>query len=363
VTAVAIAGCGGSGSSQTSTTTAQPPGPPMPLVQARGSGLVAAGRPFVAYGFNYAGPVPASRVFSFDRAGPERMRRYIAGMRRARDLGANTLRIYLQLSDFIKRTTDGRVEGRPRALANLRRVLRAAERLGLYLDVTGNLVWVPGSAPRWYNRLPYTGRWLIQARFWGLVSAVTAQSSAILCYELTSEPAIGTNARRWYTGRFGGLNFVQLIVRDPGGREPGALAHQWVTALSGAIRRNDPRHLIGIGLGSSTTGAFAPRNVAGSLDLLLVHLYPKSGQVADAERTLRRFAAPGKPVIIGETLTLRDSPSAQTRFLLGARRYASGFLTFLGSPGAERPSPQAIGVYRANLRGFLAIKRQLVAAR
>jgi hypothetical protein len=332
----------------------------MPLIQSRDSGLAAAGKPFVAYGFNYAGPTGSNGTFSFNSATPAEMSRYVAGMDRARELGANTLRIYLQLFDFIKRR-NGQVEERERALANLNRVLDAAQRLGLYLDVTGNLVWVPGSAPKWYDRLPFASRWLVQARFWSGVSSVAAQSPAILCYELTSEPAISTNARTWYTGRLGGLNFVQRIVKDAGERDPATLARQWISALSGAIRRNDPRHLIGVGLLPSTGGAFAPTNVAGSLHLLLVHLYPKNGRVAHAEQILRAFAAPGKPVILGETFMLQDDATTQTRFLLSSRRYLSGFLSFIRPFNKKGGRSQHSPLRRSNLREFLSVKHQLLS--
>ncbi len=335
----------------------------MPPIRAHGSQLMADGHPFFAFGFNYAGAGPG-RFYSFRDRSPRTLGRYIDGMAAARRMGANTLRIYLQLFDFIQRH-DGRVEVRGRALANLRRVLDAAQRLGVYLDLTGNLVWKPGSAPRWYNRLPFRARWLVQARFWSAVSRAAAASPAILCYELTSEPAIAAGAPRWYAGGLGGFNFIQYVVRDAGTANPGALAREWIRDLRGVIRRNDPHHLIGLGLLPSTSGPFGPRNVAGLLDVLLVHLYPETGHEAQAQRVLRAFASSRKPLLIGETFMLHSNAATQRRFLLASRPHVSGVLSFLPPSGTarNRSEKKAAALYRANLRTFLSVRDRLQGKR
>ncbi len=335
----------------------------MPPIRAHGSQLMADGHPFFAFGFNYSGAGPG-RFYSFRDRSPGALGRYIDGMAAARRMGANTLRIYLQLFDFIERH-DGRVELRGRALANLRRVLDAARRLGLYLDLTGNLVWKPGGAPSWYNRLPFRARWLVQARFWSAVSRAAAASPAILCYELTSEPVIAAGAPRWYTGSLGRLNFIQYVVREAGTADPDALAREWIRDLKGVIRRHDPHHLIGLGLLPSTRGPFGPRNVAGLLDVLLVHLYPETGHEARAQRVIRAFASRRKPLLIGETFMLRSNAATQRRFLLASRPYVSGVLSFLspsqGGSARSRAERGASALFRVNLRTFLSLRDRLEA--
>ncbi len=336
----------------------------MPRVQAQGSRLTAAGKPFFAFGFNYGGAAHPRALYSLSDSDHSRVHDYLAGMERARRMGANTLRIYLQLFDFVKRS-GGRIEPRPRALANLRRVLSAASELGLYLDITGNLVWLPGAAPDWYDRLPGRQRWRVQARFWEIVSRITAPSPAVLCYELTSEPMIATHATPWYTGHLEGFNFVHVIARDARPANRQQLARAWIRTLTAAIREHDAHHLVGIGLRGVTDGAFAPQNVASLLDVLLVHVYPETGHDREAEATVRAFAAPGKPVVLGETFMLRSSSATQRRFLLGSRRYLSGVLTFYPFLRAEQGKTKALtqALYRANLRQFLSLREELMPRR
>jgi hypothetical protein len=108
-----------------------------------------------------------------DRAHLRRMRRDFAPAAR---LGANTIRIYLELHDFMATAT--RV--RRRALTALRRIMEEAERARLLLDVTGNLVWHPDHSPAWYEALSERGRWRVQARFWRAV-ALLALAPARSC--------------------------------------------------------------------------------------------------------------------------------------------------------------------------------------
>ena len=107
-------------------------------------------------------------------------------MREARSLGANTLRVYLEIKAFMK----GPTEPEPRTFDALSALLEKAERLRLYLDLTGNLVW--RAPPAWYDELPEQARWAVQARFWRDVARTAGSSPAVLVYELTSEPVIGS---------------------------------------------------------------------------------------------------------------------------------------------------------------------------
>jgi hypothetical protein len=332
----------------------------MPLVNAEGSELRAGKRPFTAFGFNYGGRSRPKGPYSFDDASKQALRGYVAGMREARGLGANALRIYLQLFDFVHRVR-GQIKIRHLAQAHLRYVLAAAERLHLYLDLTGNLVWLPSSSPGWYDRMPARQRWRVQSLFWRAVAGAAAPSPAVLCYELTSEPAIGTSSPSWYAGGFGGLKFVQFVVKDAGHRDRAALARQWIRTLRAAIRSRDRRHLIGLGLLGSTRGPFGPRNVAGLLDVLLVHIYPTTGRVDSAVGIARAFAAPKKPVILGETAMLFDNRATQKSFLLRSRRYLDGYLSFFSGEERNRPpNSPADALRRKTLVDFLSLRSELL---
>ena len=79
-------------------------------------------------------------------------------------LGANTVRIHLQLSRFMK--TESEVN--PESLELLARVIRLAETNRLYLDITVSLGCYTDlqDVPRWDNDLNERRRWAVQERFW-----------------------------------------------------------------------------------------------------------------------------------------------------------------------------------------------------
>ena len=321
----------------------------------RGGDLVSGGRPFRAWGFNYGVGERYAILSYFERPTKRRLRQVVAELREARSLGANTLRIYLELKAFMR----GPDEPNERALAALAALLEQAERLRLYLDLTGNLVW--RDPPAWYDELPEQARWKIQARFWRAVARTAADSPAVLVYELTSEPVI-EQSERWYGGEFGGYTFVQRIVRDSAGRDPSRLARRWIRRLGAAIRMYDRRHLIGLGLLSQTTGPFAPANIADLLDVLLVHEYPDEGGADEAISIVREFAAHGKPVILGETAPLLAAPGTWESFLRGARRYLDGYLCFYDGRTPTQATDPGDRWYAAMLRQFNALRGPLVGA-
>ncbi|MFB0525555.1 MAG: hypothetical protein ACETVZ_08420, partial [Phycisphaerae bacterium] len=81
--------------------------------------------------------------------------------REMKQLGANVVRIHLQLGKFMK----GPKEPNQASLDKLVQLARLAERLELYLDVTGLGCYHKKDVPRWYDELPEQQRWDVQAQF------------------------------------------------------------------------------------------------------------------------------------------------------------------------------------------------------
>ena len=324
----------------------------LPEVQRDEDELVAAGERFRVWGFNYGLRRRYPILSYFERPTERRLRRVVADMREARALGANTLRVYLELGAFM----DGPKQPRREALDALAALLEKAERLHVYLDLTGNLVW--RRPPGWYGALPEQARWAVQARFWRAVARTAESSPAVLVYELTSEPVVA-DAEDWYCGRLDGYTFIQRIVRDTAGRDPARLARRWIRRLRGAIRAHDRRHLIGIGL-LPFGGPFGPRNVADLLDLLLLHEYPAEGKESEAVALVREFAAQGKPVVLGETAPLLTTPEGWRGFLTATRHFLDGHLFFYdGRTPAEAGSAAADAWYAGALEEFLGLRAAL----
>ncbi|MBN2271688.1 MAG: cellulase family glycosylhydrolase [Sedimentisphaerales bacterium] len=248
-----------------------------------------------------------------------------------KNLGANTVRIHLQLGKFMHGPNDPNEA----SLQQLCRVVELAERLAMYLDITGLGCYHKKDVPAWYDELPEQQRWVVQAKFWEAVAQRCADSPAVFCYDLMNEPTVGGRGERteWLGPAFAGKHFVQFIALDEGDRTRSAIAVQWTRQLSEAIRRHDKQHLITVGLvpwslpRKGLTSGFEPKKIAAELDFLCVHLYPEKGKTAEAIETLKGFCA-GKPVVIEETFPLKCSAAEFGRFIEESSPYACGWLGF-----------------------------------
>ena len=249
---------------------------------------------------------------------------------RMRALGANVVRVHLQLPRFM----DGADQPNAKSLARLGDLLALAERTGLYLDLTGLGCYRTKDVPPWYDALDEQGRWAVQGRFWVAVAARCAKSPAVFCYDLMTEPLSPGGRRKpgqWYSSsNLGGYDFLQYISLDPRGRPREEIARQWIATLSRSIRRADRRHLITVGLLPwgpqwGILSGFIPEKVAPELDFISVHIYPESGKTPEAIAGLRKFAV-GKPLVIEETFPLSCSAAELKQFLQESRTLACGWM-------------------------------------
>jgi hypothetical protein len=311
----------------------------------KGFVLDGSGKPFVPWGFNYDHD-PAGRLL--DDYWQTEWPRVEADFARMKQLGANVVRVHLQLGRFL----DGPDRPNPAALDRLARLLDLASRTGLYLDLTGLGCYHKADVPAWYDRLSEPERWDAQARFWAAVAGRCADSPAVFCYDLMNEPVVPGGKRSdgdWLGPPFAGKHFVQFITLDQRGRPRPEIARQWVRRLTAAIREHDKRHLITVGLVDwsldrpGLTSGFVPERVAADLDFVSVHLYPEAGKVDEALKTLAAFSV-GKPVLVEETFPLRCSLAEFGRFIEGSRGHAAGWIGFYwGKPPEELRRSKSIG--------------------
>jgi len=280
---------------------------PMPAVRVADGGrafvLEGAGRPFVPWGFNYDHDGSGRLIEDY---WDDEWQRVEADFREMRSLGANVVRVHLQVGRFM----DGPAEPNP----------------GYH----------KADVPAWYDPLAEADRWEVQARFWEAVAGRCAGSPAVFCYDLMNEPVVpGGDKRRddWLGPAFAGKHFVQFIALDRAGRERPAIALAWIRRLRRAIRAHDRRRLITVGLvpwsldRPGLSSGFVPERVAGELDFVSVHLYPEHGKVAEALETLRGFAV-GKPVVVEETFPLKCGMEDFGRFIEASGEVASGWIGF-----------------------------------
>ena len=314
-------------------------------VSAAGDALVlaASGRPFRVHGFNYDHDAGGALIESYWEEDWERVAGDFAEMRA---LGANTVRIHLQVAAFL----DAPDRVSPGALARLGELLRLAERTGLYLDLTGLGCYHADEVPAWYDALDEAARWDAQAVFWGAIAEVCAGSPAMLCYDLMNEPILpgaGETADGWLAGAFAGKHFVQRISLDLRGRTREQVAEAWVGKLAAAIRAHDPDALVTVGVipwGMTFRGArplFYADGPRAHLDLAAVHVYPRTGEAALAAEVLREFDL-GLPVIVEETFPLHGSLDDLDALLVATDDFRDGLIGFYwGQTRAELARPGA----------------------
>ena len=191
---------------------------------------------FVPWGFNYDHDENGRLLEDYWEA---EWPKVVADFREMKDLGANVVRVHLQLGKFM----NGPAEPNPRSLDRLAKLLALAEQTGLYLDLTGLGCYRKTDVPAWYDALDEPARWAVQARFWEAVATRCAGSPAVFCYDLMNEPVVPGGRREpgeWLGPPFGEFHYVQFITLEQKGRPRPEIARAWVETLVKAIRRVDP---------------------------------------------------------------------------------------------------------------------------
>ena len=306
--------------------------------------LEPSGMSFIVWGFNYDHDTEGRLIEDYWDRDWDKVAAHFAQMKK---LGANVVRIHLQIGKFMQAAD----KPNDKALDRLGKLLDLAENTGLYLDLTGLGCYHKADVPGWYDRLAESQRWDVQARFWEAVAGRCTKSPAIFCYDLMNEPVVPGGKRPdgdWLAPPFAGKHFVQFITLDQADRPRPAIAQQWIKRLVSAIRRQDQRHLITVGLVDwsldrpGLTSGFVPDKIANDLDFLSVHVYPEKGKVDAALQTLSGFAV-GKPVVIEETFPLRCSMEEFGLFIDQSRKLAAGWIGFYwGKPPEDLRRSKAI---------------------
>jgi hypothetical protein len=295
----------------------------------KGFVLDPSGKPFIPWGFNYDHDADGRLIEDY---WADEWANIEAHFRQMKKLGANVVRVHLQVGKFMEAPD----KANEKALGRLDKLLRLAEKERLYLDLTGLGCYHKKDVPAWYDKLSEKDRWAVQARFWQAVADKCKDSPAVFCYDLMNEPVVAGGKRKegdWLPAPFAGKHFVQVITLDQKDRPRPDIARQWVRHLTAAIREKDKRHLITVGLVDwsldrpGLTSGFVPAKIADDLDFIAVHLYPKSGNVKDALDTLEGFSV-GKPVLIEETFPLTCSPKELEEFIEGSQKHAAGWIGF-----------------------------------
>ncbi|HET6383732.1 MAG TPA: cellulase family glycosylhydrolase [Armatimonadota bacterium] len=329
--------------------TARAKGSTMPWVRVaadrKGFVLEPGDAPFVPWGFNYDHDDAGRLLEDYWEADWPAVETHFSQMK---TMGANVVRVHLQIGAFMESPT----KPRTKSLDRLARLARLAERLGLYLDLTGLGCYDAQAVPAWYTNLPEQARWDVQTRFWRSVAKKVRNSPAVFCFDLMNEPVVSGTPRKdgdWLAPPFGGKSFVQFINLDPKGRARPAIAQAWMRRMVSAIRKVDRRHLVTVGLidwNSEHPGAlsgFVPEVVAPELDFVSVHVYPEKGKVDEAVQAMRHIDV-NRPILVEEMFPLHCSVQELEEFIDRTKGTVAGWIGFYwGKPPDQLRQSGTIG--------------------
>ena len=249
-----------------------------------------------------------------------------------RALGANVVRIHLQLEKFLK--APGALQDRE--WEQLDKLVYLAGSLGMHLDLVGLCCYHRNCVPEWYNNMDYRARWDVQAFFWKQMAERYAGMPGIFCFDLMNEPVVPGRVRpagHWLGADFVGKAYTQFITLDGTQQDRVQTARDWISCVSAPIREADPARLITVGLVDwslerrGLQSGFVPHRIVDLVDFIGVHLYPETGRPLHAVHVLKEFCV-GKPVVIDETSALKCNQQVLEQFLHRAAGYATGFMTF-----------------------------------
>lgn len=314
------------------------------LVSPQGTSFVekGSGQPFVPWGFNYDHDETGRLLEDYWDREWDKVERDFQTMK---SLGANTVRIHLQVGKFFKAKDQINQE----ALERVSRLVTLSKKTELRLNLTGLGCYHKNDVPPWYDELSETERWETQKRFWRSLAQITRSDPGVFCFDLMNEPVVSGSKRKsgdWLGPPFGGKHFVQFITLDPAGRPRKTIAKAWIDSLVREIKSIDPDRLVTVGLVDwsldrpGLTSGFAPGETCGSLDFLSVHLYPETGKLNQARETLKGFSL-GKPLVLEETFPLKCSPRVLGDFLIEQKPQLAGVFSFYWGkpPEALKKSP------------------------
>ncbi len=287
------------------------------------------GQRFLIWGVNYDHDTDGNLIEDYWHQHWDQVEQDFAEIKQ---LGANTVRVHLQLGKFMRKADQPNEE----SLRQLKRLVSLAETNGLYLDITGLGCYHRRDIPAWYDSLSESDRWQVQARFWEAVAQACGGCNAVFCFDLMNEPIVPGDEKKetdWLAGEFAGKHFVQRIARELNGRKRSEVVQGWIDQMVSAIRKHDTKALITIGeipwshVWPGAAPVFYTPESLSKLDFVSIHLYPKRGEVEKAIKAMTPYML-DKPLVIEEIFPLECNIEELDNFIDRSRSSCDGWVGF-----------------------------------
>ncbi len=291
---------------------------------------------FVVWGVNYDHNSAGELL---DEYWIERWEEVVEDFEEIKKLGANCVRIHLQLGKFI----DAPRQANQAAIDQLSKLIALAEQLELYLDITGLACYHKANIPDWYDRQNEEERWATQAFFWESIAKTCRTSPSVFCFDLMNEPILAGKEpeTEWLGGELSGKYFVQRLNLNMAGRSRQSVAKAWVDLMAGAIRKHDSDHLITVGVipwvfvfGGGKPFFYSPE-VGEHLDFVSVHFYPEKDEIDKAITALKAYDI-GKPLVVEEMFPLKCTQDEMAEFIDQSKPFTDGWISFYWGKTAEQ---------------------------
>lgn len=248
-----------------------------------------------------------------------------------KSLGANTIRLHLSTMKYMPKVS----EPNQTALHELTDILKLAEKMNMYLDITGLACYRKEKVPQWYRDANESLRWSVQANFWEAIAKICKDSPAVIFYDLMNEPLIPAKAEKdmlvgeGFAGRF----YVQNITLDPAGRTQQEIIESWLKTLTAAIKKYDKKRMITVGeipwsqIWPNWKSSFHSGQAGRYLDFAAIHMYPKTNEITKALDALNAYPA-GKPILIEEGFPLNCSSEDMETYMNKTKNFTAGWISF-----------------------------------
>jgi hypothetical protein len=255
---------------------------------------------------------------------------FVQQFRGFRHVGVNTVRLLLQVPQFIKPPSPSFPNGTPdtAALAHLGDVVELARETGIHLDLNALGILTDFDSGSWYDNLDETHRWATEALWMSQVAAQIKGSPWVFALSLMSEPSSPAKpVTTWCRGNRDGRCYVQALTLDPLGRTALQTARSWQTKMNNAIRVTAANTTTLTSVGLFQYSGWRPPDVTDLESFGMWHIYPGATETVTQDIASAKLKkASTQPLVLEEVGNQSCSDDDFDTFMKAVRGPVAGYI-------------------------------------